>query len=73
MKVMFDANVALDAFQKREPHHRASAQVISNALDREAEGWQCAYTPRPRNHYSVCAIAAAGSDRRQEIHRLQEF
>lgn len=35
---MFDANVALDAFQQREPHHKASAQSLSKSLGGEVEG-----------------------------------
>lgn len=38
MKVMFDANIALDVFQQREPHQITSAQAMSKSLNGSLQG-----------------------------------
>ena len=38
MKVMFDANIALDVFQQREPHQILSAQALSKSLNDGIQG-----------------------------------
>lgn len=38
MKVMFDANIALDVFQQREPHQIISAQALSSSLSGNIHG-----------------------------------
>ncbi|MEX0660520.1 MAG: PIN domain-containing protein [Balneolaceae bacterium] len=44
MKVLFDTNVLLDVFLKREPFFEASAQAIGLAEKGEIEGWICGTT-----------------------------
>ena len=38
MTVVLDINVLLDVFQQRQPHHAASAQVLSLACDGTLQG-----------------------------------
>ena len=38
MKVMFDANIALDIFQQREPHQQHSAEAMSASVRGEIQG-----------------------------------
>jgi predicted nucleic acid-binding protein len=39
MKIMFDAHILLDVFQKRQPHYPASAACVNRVLQNEIEGF----------------------------------
>lgn len=44
MKVLYDTNVLLDVFLKREPFFEASSRVVGLAEQGKIEGWLCGTT-----------------------------
>lgn len=56
MKVLFDTNVLLDVFLKRDPFFEASTQLLALAEQGKIEGWMCATTVTTIHYLLVKSI-----------------
>ncbi len=44
MKILFDTNILLDVFLRRDPFFKASSQLVAQSEAGKIEGWICATT-----------------------------